>query len=910
MSPKDDLSLDNCGCCEPDPLPSAIYNRPGLPALSYRAGTYGTFLRRMMNRLSAFALPDGDHEGNRPLSSLSTRELDDPSVALLDASAVVADVLTFYQERIANEGFLRTSVERQSILELARAIGYELGPGVAASTYLAFAIEEAPGAPTSAEIPAGTKVQSVPPQDKLPQAFETTADITARKEWNAIRPRMTRAQHVWTDTKRFFLAGTATNLKQGDRVLLTAQQANDTLTSLKRVFKVYVDQENKRTMVDLDAYPSLTVMGGPSLPAGTVDLNTKIPFCAAAATQHIINRNWDNDDLKTFLTVNEWENDKLLTFMAEYRTLYPDVSGSVFAMRASAPFFGYNAPRRGALPNKSGDQTLDYGLGNWDLGWQVWMNQVTNKYYVVADVNLDHTVPGILAESWAVIENTTGNQLACKVSAVFERSLQGFAMSAKMTGLNLKKPNNVALGDNTTDKPADFEVTNSVAYVQSELLPLAEMPDNEMLSNGSSNLPLNGLVLGLSVGQTVMLTGERWDADGVMASETLVIKTINHYGGYTYVTFEQGFEHSYKRETATLNANVAPATHGEATSEILGNGSGAQTNQRFTLRKPPLTYVSAPTPSGTDSTLEVRVNGLLWTESPSLYPLGPRDEQYIVRMGDDGKATVIFGDGKHGARLPTGSNNIVARYRSGIGLDGEVEASTLTMLLSKPLGVKSATNPLAASGAGDPEKLDNARGNAPLTVRALDRIVSLADYEDFARAFAGVGKAQAADLWSGETHLVHVTVAGADGDPIDNDSDLFTNLVGGINNARDPAQIVRVDSFSRLLFNLEANVAVDSPRYIQENVFAEIETALLEAFSFEKRAFGQMVTSAEVITIIQQIEGVIAVDLDALYLSSDSADFKSLLPAQIARVDDDGDIMLAQLLLINPIGVTLGEMQP
>ena len=77
-----------------------------------------------------------------------------------------------------------------------------------------------------------------------------------------------------------------------------------------------------------------------------------------------------------------------------------------------------------------------------------------------------------------------------------------------------------------------------------------------------------------------------------------------------------------------------------------------------------------------------------------------------------------------------------------------------------------------------------------------------------------------------------------------------------------------------------------------------------------QRAFGQMVTSAEVITIIQQIEGVIAVDLDALYLSSDSADFKSLLPAQIARVDADGDIMLAQLLLINPIGVTLGEMQP
>jgi predicted phage baseplate assembly protein len=232
------------------------------------------------------------------------------------------------------------------------------------------------------------------------------------------------------------------------------------------------------------------------------------------------------------------------------------------------------------------------------------------------------------------------------------------------------------------------------------------------------------------------------------------------------------------------------------------------------------------------------------------------------------------------------------------------------MLASKPLGLKGATNPVAAGGGADPEVLANARSNAPLTVRTLDRIVALADYEDFARAFAGVGKAQAVDLWSGETHLVHVTVAGADGDPIDESSDLFTNLVGGINNVRDPAQIVRVDSFQRLLFNLQAKVAVDSPRYIKANVYASISDALQRAFAFPKRAFGQIVTSAEVITIIQEIDGVIAVDLDYLYLSSANADFNTLLPAQIARVEDNGLIQLAQLLLINPIGVTLEEMKP
>ena len=56
---------------------------------------------------------------------------------------MVADVLTFYQERLANESFLRTASERRSILELARLIGYELHPGVAASGFLAFTLDDA-----------------------------------------------------------------------------------------------------------------------------------------------------------------------------------------------------------------------------------------------------------------------------------------------------------------------------------------------------------------------------------------------------------------------------------------------------------------------------------------------------------------------------------------------------------------------------------------------------------------------------------------------------------------------------------------------------------------------------------------------------------------------------------------------
>src|SRR6266699_3374252 len=174
---------ETCGCCEgiEQLTPLAIANRPGLDALFYRIGTHASFLETMLARLSNLWLclsdlnntqdkcPDQDK--SYPLQGLTTRAESDPAIALLDAWATVAHVLTFYQERIANEGFLRTATERRSVLELARLVGYVLRPGVASSVFLAFTVEDAPGAPGAATVPAGTKVQSVPSQGQRPQTF-------------------------------------------------------------------------------------------------------------------------------------------------------------------------------------------------------------------------------------------------------------------------------------------------------------------------------------------------------------------------------------------------------------------------------------------------------------------------------------------------------------------------------------------------------------------------------------------------------------------------------------------------------------------------------------------------------------------------------------------------------------------
>ena len=100
------------------------WNPPGRKELSYRAGTYTTVLSRLMTYLAERQEP----QNQLPELQLNTDPQENWGVGLLQAWAIVIDVLTFYQERIANEGYLSTATERRSVLELARSTGYELRP--------------------------------------------------------------------------------------------------------------------------------------------------------------------------------------------------------------------------------------------------------------------------------------------------------------------------------------------------------------------------------------------------------------------------------------------------------------------------------------------------------------------------------------------------------------------------------------------------------------------------------------------------------------------------------------------------------------------------------------------------------------------------------------------------------------
>ncbi len=232
--------------------PEEIYNAPGLQALSYRIARHDDSLKRMLALLHTQTSPPDQGDGSRPLAKLTTSHGNDPAIALLDGWATVMEVLTFYQERIANEGFVNTATERLSVLELSRTVGYELDPGVAASTHLAFTIEESEEVPEIVTVPKGVRVESVPIADEDPQVFETVETLEMRGAWNILQPyvpSVTMPQEIGEDTVELKLAGTETQLAEGDALLLVEEQVEPYESRYLTLLAVEPDDERDYTLV-------------------------------------------------------------------------------------------------------------------------------------------------------------------------------------------------------------------------------------------------------------------------------------------------------------------------------------------------------------------------------------------------------------------------------------------------------------------------------------------------------------------------------------------------------------------------------------------------------------------------------------------------------------------------------------
>jgi predicted phage baseplate assembly protein len=905
-----------CGDCQGprDRTPVRIDNLPGLPAIGYRTGTHTRFKASMLARLAAPGV----------LARLRTRDDDDFSVALLDAWATLADVLSFYQERIANEGYLRTATERRSVLELARAIGYEPRPGTAAGATLAFTLDAAPGAPTRITIPSGVAVRSLPDPGETAQMFETVEAVEARVAWNALRPALTRRHPLPPPGNRLAFAGIDTNLKTGDGVYFRPQGA--TANGVFGVITGVLPQPEQppdgarprrpaRTLVTYqplgpkalyDSRPGLETQP-PAAPLGELARRyLRLPQPIQAA------------DLELEAASNHFQVQDLFDNLAAS----PDPPPSVMVFRTRAAIHGHNAPDWPMLPfvvrkwefvndfdnkGKIIQRLLKTPLLDLEHEWvdQALRLHVAARKDLPGTLYLDNVHPAITAGSFVVLqdaESSTEPKWALhRVLAATDLSRSAYTLTAKLTRLTL----DTSTSDQTF---ASLVIRNTVVFGQSELLPLARVDDDSDVA--TQEVELDGFVDGLTVGRTVVLSGESAATTGLRASEVTTLAKVEHHlerGGATTITLADSPRDHYRRLTVSINANAAFATHGETRQEILGSGDAGQAFQRFTLRQSPLTYLSAQNASGVASTLEVFVNDLRWQEVPSLLGHGPDEHVYVTRLDDDGTTTVQFGDGRTGARLPSGVENVRAVYRKGSGLAGRVKAGQLSMPVVRPPGVTAVTNPRPATGGSDPEVLADAAANAPLTVLTLDRIVSLHDYEAFARAFAGVAKALAVWTRSGGRRGVFVTVAGPGGAGIDPADEVHKHLLAAMRQAGDPFVPLRLASFQPRFFRVAADLKLD-PAYQASLVRAAVERALRAAFGFDARAFGQPVAQSEVIAVIHGVPGVTAARLTEFHPSERTGGVEPVVEAVAPQAGALADVEPAELRMLDPQPLQLGSL--
>ena len=362
------------------------------------------------------------------------------------------------------------------------------------------------------------------------------------------------------------------------------------------------------------------------------------------------------------------------------------------------------------------------------------------------------------------------------------------------------------------------------------------------------------------------------DKSDPATSESAVISTVNVAGPVTTLGFDGPLNRIYDRATVTVNTNTVAATHGETMHEILGNGDGTNSALQFALKQSPLTHVSAASSAGSQSTLQAWVNNLQWHEEDNFIGTGPADRIFITRIDENQVVTVQFGDGNSGARTPSGQMNVRAVYRKGIGSPGMVQAGQLSQPLDRPQGLErhqsGCSRRWRRSGYGG----RCAHQRSAAHVLTLDRVVSLEDYLNFARAFSGIAKALATWSWLGETRGVFLTVAGINGSTFQPGDSTLVNLAKAAStDAGNPFVPLQIASYIPVLFEISASVRVDTVKYDPTEVLGRVWQSLSDAFSFANRDIGQGVAQSEVIELIQQNAGVIAVEVTGFQRRQDAA---------------------------------------
>jgi hypothetical protein len=612
----------------------------------------------------------------------------DLGIMLIEMWAYVLDVLGFYDERIANESYLRTALLRPSLRKLAGLIGYLPRPALGASVDLG-AIADGVKAVT---LPPRTGFRSDAFDGEPPQVFETEVEQTIHpltNQWTlgAMRDRL-------PGDALLFETGSAA-LAKGQLILFRWLSGITTVLRAGRITAVGVV-----TALDGASYAKAEITPAPAL-------DPSIELAAVAVL---------SPSVSAYPNLFA-QNPVSVTTGIILDAFYPGlaVDDPVIIQRDNEL---HPALITGATRDNVAVSTTAGASGG--AGIRSAVEAILSPGSRISTVGASSTTP---APTIPATRITISPALPSSWAATPERLVIHFRMidSGKLT-----RPAKTHLST------ADF--ASPGAPIDGVVEPLPESvvePSQFLLQDAADN--------------------------GVLASGSIPIGA-NGAGRVLLASDTEPFVPEL-RTPVTVYGNVVHASRGESVfNEVLGSGDASRRFQSFTLAQKPLTYFNDPSaPAGRRSTLEVRVNGILWKEVPSFFGAGPHDEVYLVRQNDAGESAVTFGDGRTGARLPSGIDNVTATYRFGAGA-AKPPAGAIGQLARPVKGLRRVVNPVAAGGGADADQPKEMRKNAPTSALILGRAVSLPDFEALAREFGGVVNAHVEWAWDETTQGAVVKV--------------------------------------------------------------------------------------------------------------------------------------------------------
>ncbi|MCY1064413.1 hypothetical protein OV090_06560 [Nannocystis sp. RBIL2] len=314
--------------------------------------------------------------------------------------------------------------------------------------------------------------------------------------------------------------------------------------------------------------------------------------------------------------------------------------------------------------------------------------------------------------------------------------------------------------------------------------------------------------------------------------------------------------------------NVLDISRGETVQdEVLGDGDPTLAHQSFKLAKSPLTYFSRPgAASGVVSTLEIRVDGILWHERPSFYGAGPNDPIYIVRHDDDQNTFVTFGDGVRGLRLTTGRGNVRANYRHGAGAEAP-PAGAINQIIKNVPGLLRVRSPIVARGGGDAETSKDIRKHAPASALVLGRCVSLADFAARTAMTAGVRNCKVEYAWDEPSQTAGVKVWYIPNDP---GVDLTEQIVADLQAMSEPGTPIRAEVAKPRQRFLFLNLEIERDR-VPADVETAVRAALLDPekgpLAIENTPIGGPLSRSLIVGTAKSIAGVL--DVTSMYFAFD-----------------------------------------